>query len=130
MTESEDPKFYNLEEVEDIAAGVLPKPVSQHGIAQSQRLYLRISSNGNGNDIQAHDYFRTGSDTNTTLRDNRQAFQRFRLIPRVMVNVSKIDLTYELLGRPSQHLHAYFAVTASYMMINANLFHGRAFPCS
>lgn len=50
--------------------------------------------------MQAYDYFRTGSDTNTTLRDNRQAFQRFRLVPRVMVNVSKIDLTYELLGRP------------------------------
>lgn len=45
-----------------------------------------------------HDYFATGSDTNTTLRDNRQAYQRLRLVPRVMVNVSKIDLTYELLG--------------------------------
>lgn len=48
--------------------------------------------------MQVHDYFRTGSDTNTTLRDNREAYQRLRLIPRVMVNVGNIDLTYELLG--------------------------------
>jgi len=33
------------------------------------------------------------------VRDNRQAFQRLRLVPRVMVNVANIDLTYELLGR-------------------------------
>ena len=48
--------------------------------------------------MQVHDYFKTGSDTNTTLRDNREAFQRLRLVPRVMVNVANIDLTYELLG--------------------------------
>lgn len=28
MAEAQDPKFYNLEEVEDIAAEYLPKPVS------------------------------------------------------------------------------------------------------
>ena len=48
--------------------------------------------------MQVHDYFKTGSDTNTTLRDNREAFQRLRIVPRVMVNVANIDLKYELLG--------------------------------
>ena len=47
---------------------------------------------------QVHDYFATGADTNTTLHDNRQAYQRLRIVPRVMVNVANIDLTYELLG--------------------------------
>ncbi|KAL3133572.1 hypothetical protein ABBQ38_007419 [Trebouxia sp. C0009 RCD-2024] len=70
---ADNPKFYNLEEVEDLARKVLPKAV--------------------------HDYFATGADTNTTLHDNRQAYQRLRIVPRVMVNVSNIDLTYELLGR-------------------------------
>ncbi|KAL0022457.1 hypothetical protein WJX79_003021 [Trebouxia sp. C0005] len=70
---SEDPKFYNLEEVDALALKVLPKAV--------------------------HDYFAAGADTETTVRDNRQAFQRLRLVPRVMVNVANIDLTYELLGR-------------------------------
>lgn len=50
---------------------------------------------------QVHDYFATGADTNTTLHDNRQAYQRLRIVPRVMVNVSNIDLTYELLGAHS-----------------------------
>lgn len=99
---AEDPKFYNLEEVEEIAAGHLPKPVC----CRSSLLTCcdRCVCNELQNIacyIQAHDYFRTGSDTNTTLRDNRQAYQRFRLIPRVMVNVSNIDLTYTLLGRCS-----------------------------
>jgi len=49
--------------------------------------------------LQVHDYFAAGADTETTVRDNRQAFQRLRLVPRVMVNVTNIDLTYELLGR-------------------------------
>lgn len=48
--------------------------------------------------MQVHDYFAAGADTETTVRDNRQAFQRLRLVPRVMVNVANIDLTYELLG--------------------------------
>lgn len=69
----ESPKFYNLEEVDALALKVLPK--------------------------SAHDYFAAGADTETSLRDNRQAFQRLRLVPRVMVNVSNIDLTYELIGR-------------------------------
>ena len=47
---------------------------------------------------QVHDYFATGADTNTTLHDNRQAYQRLRIVPRVMVNVANIDLTYKLLG--------------------------------
>ena len=33
-----------------------------------------------------------------TLRENRAAFERVRLLPRVLVNVSKVDMSTELLG--------------------------------
>jgi (S)-mandelate dehydrogenase len=45
------------------------------------------------------DFFDGGAEDETTLRDNRAAFERVRLLPRVLVNVSKVDTRVSLFGR-------------------------------
>jgi (S)-2-hydroxy-acid oxidase len=44
------------------------------------------------------DYFANGSEDQVTLRENRAAFTRIRLRPRILVDVSTIDLTTSVLG--------------------------------
>src|SRR5258706_6804184 len=44
------------------------------------------------------DFFDGGAEDEVTLRENRAAFERVRLLPRVLVNVSKVDVSTELLG--------------------------------
>ncbi|MCC6574778.1 MAG: alpha-hydroxy-acid oxidizing protein [Planctomycetes bacterium] len=44
------------------------------------------------------DYFNAGADAQTTLRANRMAFNRLRLLPRVLVDVSKVDTSAYLFG--------------------------------
>src|SRR5579885_167966 len=44
-----------------------------------------------------------GAEDEVTLARNRSAFQRFELLPRMMVDVSEINLSTELFGR---HLSA------------------------
>src|SRR3982750_1098544 len=44
------------------------------------------------------DFFDGGAEDEVTLRENRAAFERVRLLPRVLVNVSKVDISTELLG--------------------------------
>ncbi len=44
------------------------------------------------------EYYAGGSADNLTLRDNRAAFERIRLNPRVLVDVSEIDSTVTVLG--------------------------------
>src|SRR4051812_30469863 len=46
------------------------------------------------------DYLVGGAGSETTLRRNRQAFDRLALRPRVLVDVSKIDTSTTLLGHP------------------------------
>jgi (S)-mandelate dehydrogenase len=45
------------------------------------------------------DFFDGGAEDETTLRDNCAAFQRVRLLPRVLVDVSSIDLKTEIFGK-------------------------------
>lgn len=47
------------------------------------------------------DFFDGGAEDEVTLRENRAAFERVRLLPRVLVDVSKVDTAIDLLGRPS-----------------------------
>src|SRR5436305_12112378 len=44
------------------------------------------------------DFFDGGAEDEVTLRENRAAFERLRLLPKVLVNVSKIDMSTELFG--------------------------------
>jgi (S)-mandelate dehydrogenase len=46
------------------------------------------------------DFFDGGAEDEATLRENRAAFERIRLLPRVLVNVSQVDMRTELFGTP------------------------------
>jgi len=46
------------------------------------------------------DFYQGGSDDEVTLRANRTAFERIRLRPRVLVDVSMIDMQTTVLGTP------------------------------
>ncbi len=48
----------------------------------------------------AWDYYQGGSDDEVSLRANRTAFERIRLRPRMLVDVSSIDLSTTVLGTP------------------------------
>merc|ERR1719296_9297 len=60
---------------------------------------------------QAWGYYSSGGDDEITLRDNRMAFQRITMRPRILVNVREIDMTTSFLGVPSS-LPLYFTATA------------------
>jgi 4-hydroxymandelate oxidase len=50
----------------------------------------------------ALDYYASGAWDEVTLRDNRAAFEKFKLRPRVLVDVSQRNLATEVLGEPLQ----------------------------
>lgn len=43
-------------------------------------------------------YYASGAEEERTLRDNEAAFARWRLLPRVLVDVSRVDTSCTLLG--------------------------------
>lgn len=50
----------------------------------------------------AFDYYSSGAGDEATLRDNQAAFGRYKLRPRMLVDVSERDLTTSVLGHPLQ----------------------------
>ncbi|MEQ8960160.1 MAG: alpha-hydroxy-acid oxidizing protein, partial [Coleofasciculus sp. C2-GNP5-27] len=46
----------------------------------------------------ALDYYASGAWDEITLRDNRAAFEKFKLCPRMLVDVSQRDLSTTVLG--------------------------------
>jgi len=46
----------------------------------------------------AHDYYASGSNDMITLRENRAAYSRLRLMPRILHDVSSVDTTTSILG--------------------------------
>jgi 4-hydroxymandelate oxidase len=66
----------------------------------------------------AWDYIRSGADQQRSLRDNRRAFARFKLWPRVLVDVGAIDMTVALPGAPK----------ASPILIAPTAYHQLAHP--
>jgi (S)-mandelate dehydrogenase len=44
------------------------------------------------------DFFDGGAEDEVTLRDNRAAFERVRLLPRVLVNVAQVEMATDLFG--------------------------------
>ena len=48
------------------------------------------------------DFFDGGAEDEVTLRANRAAFERVRLLPRVLVNVTKVDTTVNLFDRKAE----------------------------
>lgn len=45
------------------------------------------------------DFFDGGAEDETTLRENRAAFERVRLLPKVLVNVAQVDPQIEIFGK-------------------------------
>jgi (S)-mandelate dehydrogenase len=45
------------------------------------------------------DFFDGGAEDETTLRDNRAAFERLRLLPKVLVDVSSVETKTEIFGK-------------------------------
>ena len=46
----------------------------------------------------AHDYYASGANDMITLRENRDAFSRLRIVPKILVDVTKIDTSTTILG--------------------------------
>src|SRR5688572_32061947 len=44
------------------------------------------------------DFFDGGAEDEVTLRENRAAFERVRLLPKVLVNVAQVDMRTTLFG--------------------------------
>ncbi|ETN41304.1 uncharacterized protein HMPREF1541_03239 [Cyphellophora europaea CBS 101466] len=49
-------------------------------------------------DKQTRDYYNEGADGGSTVRENMSAYKKYRLRPRVLRNVSKVDSSVEVLG--------------------------------
>eukprot|EP00743_Colponemidia_sp_Colp-15_P006279 GILK01006755.1.p1 GENE.GILK01006755.1~~GILK01006755.1.p1 ORF type:complete len:471 (-),score=82.87 GILK01006755.1:292-1704(-) len=60
---------------------------------------------------EAWDYYCSGADDEITLRENRASFQRYWLCPRVLVDVSSVDVSTKLLGFDSS-FPLYISATA------------------
>ena len=48
------------------------------------------------------DFFDGGAEDEVTLRENRAAFERVRLLPKVLVNVAQVDLRTHIFGQESK----------------------------
>lgn len=64
--------FINLEEVEQQAKALLPK--------------------------MAFEYFASGAETEQTVGDNRSAFKQYRILPRILVDVSQVSTSCNMFG--------------------------------
>src|SRR5215467_12499177 len=51
----------------------------------------------------AYDYVRSGGGDEITMRENRLAFERLRLAPNVLVDVSELDTRVTLFGMELEH---------------------------
>ncbi|KAF2440133.1 L-lactate dehydrogenase [Karstenula rhodostoma CBS 690.94] len=49
-------------------------------------------------DKQTRDYYNEGADSGSTLAENRSAYQKYRIRPRVLRDVSKIDTSVDIFG--------------------------------
>ncbi|KAE9377842.1 FMN-dependent dehydrogenase family protein [Stipitochalara longipes BDJ] len=67
-----DPHILTIQDLQESASKILPKMYSE--------------------------YFNGGSMDMITLRDNEEAYNRYKLRPRILVNVSKIDMSTTIFG--------------------------------
>jgi isopentenyl diphosphate isomerase/L-lactate dehydrogenase-like FMN-dependent dehydrogenase len=51
----------------------------------------------------AYDYVRSGGGDEITMGENRRSFERLRLSPNVLVDVSHLDMSINLLGIEQEH---------------------------
>src|SRR6266852_6439677 len=72
-----------------LAGGKLPVPISLCVLEQKAKEILQP---------RAYDYVAGGAGGEDTMRANREAFYRWRIVPRMLREVSHRDLSVELLG--------------------------------
>src|SRR6266581_5391858 len=72
-----------------LAGGKLSVPISLCVLEQKAKEIL---------EPRAYDYVAGGAGGEDTMRANREAFYRWRIVPRMLRDVSKRDLSVELLG--------------------------------
>jgi isopentenyl diphosphate isomerase/L-lactate dehydrogenase-like FMN-dependent dehydrogenase len=70
-------------------ADAAPNPLDLDGLESEARARLPA---------MVYDYYAGGAGEEATLRANRAAFRRWVLRPRVLVDVSRVDPTVDLLG--------------------------------
>lgn len=75
-TSAQQQPFINLVEVEQLAKATLPR--------------------------MAYDYFAAGAETQQTVGDNRSAFGQYRILPRILVDVSKVSTSCNMFGESSK----------------------------
>ena len=93
--------FRNLDELQPLAKDVLPEGVSQptaHDLSGDLHAMSHWWHAEGFIVPQVFCYIAGGAEDEATLRDNRRAYSRYRLMPRVMVDVSRIDTSCVLLG--------------------------------
>ncbi len=64
-------------------------PISPEALEEAARAVLKP---------EAYDYVAGGAGSESTVRANREAFERYRLVPRLLRDVSQRDLSIELFG--------------------------------
>jgi isopentenyl diphosphate isomerase/L-lactate dehydrogenase-like FMN-dependent dehydrogenase len=75
---------------------IMPDPTRAYSIADLRRMAEHRLPRA------IFDFFDGGAEDELTLRDNRAAFERVRLAPRVLVDVTQPDLSCEILGGASR----------------------------
>lgn len=73
--------FVNLEELEELAKLKLTK--------------------------MAFDYYAGGANTQQSVRDNRSSFANYRILPRILIDVSSVDTNCSMFGEQGVLLHIY-----------------------
>ncbi|XP_027696076.1 hydroxyacid oxidase 1 isoform X1 [Vombatus ursinus] len=69
---------------------MFPRPVCIDDFEKYAKIVLQKS---------IYDYYRSGANDQETLADNIAAFSRWKLYPRMLRNVAKVDLTTSVLGQ-------------------------------
>lgn len=54
----------------------------------------------------AYDYYASGAETEQGTRDNREGFAHYRLLPRILRDVSKVDTSCMFLGASAETARA------------------------
>jgi isopentenyl diphosphate isomerase/L-lactate dehydrogenase-like FMN-dependent dehydrogenase len=67
------PQFMNLEELSALARQKLNK--------------------------MSYEYYASGAETETSVLDNRACFAQYRILPRILIDVSQVDTSCCLFGR-------------------------------
>ena len=71
---------------------------------------------------------RPASQTESTLADNRAVYQKIRILPRLMRDVSQIDMTCRLLGEHNWMLHCASCVPRLQCMLIQRCLQARTNP--